>query len=44
MTMAFKLASPRLASQAEIGDRVSFTFEQTPAGPVVRDLAKAGGQ
>ena len=44
MTMAFKLASPRLASQAEIGDRVSFTFEQTPAGPVVRDLAKAGAQ
>ena len=44
MTMAFKLASPRLASLAEIGDRVSFTFEQTPAGPVVRDLAKAGAQ
>ncbi|HEY9236935.1 MAG TPA: efflux RND transporter periplasmic adaptor subunit [Phenylobacterium sp.] len=44
MTMAFKLASPRLATGVKTGDRVSFAFAQTPAGPVVREMTKAGAQ
>ena len=42
MTMTFKLASPQLATGVKAGDRVSFAFEQTPAGPVVREMTKAG--
>ena len=44
MTMAFKLASPRLATGVKTGDRVSFAFAQPPAGPVVREMTKAGAQ
>lgn len=44
MTMTFKLASPQLATGIKTGDRVSFAFEQTPAGPVVREMTKAGAQ
>lgn len=44
MTMTFKLASPKLATGVKTGDRVSFAFEQTPGGPVVREMTKAGGQ
>lgn len=44
MTMAFKLASPQLAAEAKTGDRVSFAFEQTAGGPVVREMSKAGAQ
>lgn len=44
MTMAFKLASPQLATGVKAGDRVSFAFEQTPGGPVVREMTKAGAQ
>lgn len=44
MTMTFKLASPQLATGVRTGDRVSFAFEQTPAGPVVREMSKAGAQ
>jgi Cu(I)/Ag(I) efflux system membrane fusion protein len=44
MTMAFKLASPQLATGISTGEGVSFAFEQTPAGPVVREMTKAGTQ
>lgn len=38
MTMQFPLASPDLAAGVRVGDRVAFAFEQTPTGPVVREL------
>ncbi len=41
MTMTFGLASPGLAQGVKVGDRVNFAFEQTPAGPVVRQMSKA---
>lgn len=44
MTMAFRLADPRLAREAKVGERVAFGFEQTPSGPVVRSLRRMGGQ
>ena len=44
MTMAFRLADPRLAREVKVGDRVAFGFEQTPSGPVVRSLRRMGGQ
>lgn len=44
MTMQFRLASPALASGIKTGDRVSFAFEQAQAGPLVREMTKAGAQ
>ncbi|MBJ7412220.1 MAG: efflux RND transporter periplasmic adaptor subunit [Phenylobacterium sp.] len=44
MTMQFRLADPRLAREVKVGDRVTFAFEQTQAGPVVRSLRRMGGQ
>lgn len=41
MTMRFPLAGPALAAGLEVGDRVAFAFEQTPEGPVVREMSKA---
>ena len=38
MTMTFRLGDPALARGVKAGDRVSFAFEQTPSGPVVRRL------
>ena len=38
MTMQFPLASPDLAAGVRVGDRVGFAFEQTPTGPVMREL------
>ena len=38
MTMAFRLAEPALARGLKAGDRVSFAFDQTPAGPTVRRM------
>jgi Cu(I)/Ag(I) efflux system membrane fusion protein len=42
MTMTFKLGSPTLARGFKVGDRIAFGFEQTPAGPVVRHVTRAG--
>jgi Cu(I)/Ag(I) efflux system membrane fusion protein len=42
MTMTFRLESPTLGKGLKVGDRVAFGFEQTPNGPVVRRLARAG--
>jgi len=44
MTMQFALASPNLARGLRVGDRVTFGFEQTPKGVLVRELGKAGSQ
>ncbi|WP_411286403.1 efflux RND transporter periplasmic adaptor subunit [Phenylobacterium sp.] len=44
MTMQFKLANPALAKGIRAGDRVTFTFEQRPAGPVVRRLAHSAAR
>lgn len=44
MTMTFSLASPALAQGVKAGDRVSFGFEQTPNGPVVRRMSRAAAQ
>jgi Cu(I)/Ag(I) efflux system membrane fusion protein len=44
MTMTFALASPELAKGVRAGDQVSFGFQQTPRGPVVRRMAKAGSR
>lgn len=38
MTMPFRLADPALARGLKAGDRVSFAFEQAPAGPTVRRM------
>lgn len=40
MTMTFKLEPPSLAKDLKAGDRVTFGFEQTSDGAVVRHLAK----
>lgn len=44
MTMAFKLADPALARGVKAGDRVTFAFEQTPGGPVIRRVAPAAAR
>lgn len=44
MTMTFGLGTPALAQGVKAGDRVTFAFEQTPAGPVVRQMTKAATQ
>jgi Cu(I)/Ag(I) efflux system membrane fusion protein len=44
MTMTFDLGSPALAQGVKAGDRVTFAFEQTPNGPVVRQMSKAAAQ
>ena len=41
MTMQFRLADPALGRGVKAGDRVTFAFEQAPAGPTVRRLSKA---
>ena len=41
MTMTFKLAAPALGQGVKVGDRMSFAFDQSPAGPTVRRLTKA---
>lgn len=42
MTMAFR-ADPMLLRGLKTGDQVSFAFDQPPAGPTVRRIAKIGG-
>lgn len=44
MTMQFRLAEPRLAQEVKVGDRVAFTFEQHPEGPLVRSLRRMSAQ
>jgi Cu(I)/Ag(I) efflux system membrane fusion protein len=41
MTMQFRLGDPAFARGIKAGDRVSFAFEQTPSGPVVRRIGPA---
>jgi Cu(I)/Ag(I) efflux system membrane fusion protein len=41
MTMTFRLADPALAQGVKVGDRVTFGFDQPPAGPTVRRMNKA---
>lgn len=38
MTMQFRLADPALARGIKAGDRVTFAFDQPPAGPTVRRM------
>ena len=42
MTMAFR-ADPMLLHGLKSGDQVTFAFDQSPAGPTVRRIAKIGG-
>jgi Cu(I)/Ag(I) efflux system membrane fusion protein len=42
MTMTFRLNPSSLAKGLKAGDRVTFGFEQTPNGPVVRQLTPTG--
>jgi len=44
MTMTFGLSSPALAQGVKPGDRVSFAFEQSPSGPVVRRMSRMPAQ
>jgi Cu(I)/Ag(I) efflux system membrane fusion protein len=44
MTMTFQLPDPAIARGLKIGDRVRFGFDQPPAGPTVRRMAKVAGQ
>lgn len=44
MTMTFQLPDPKIALGLKTGDRVRFGFDQPPAGPTVRRMAKVAGQ
>jgi Cu(I)/Ag(I) efflux system membrane fusion protein len=44
MTMTFMLPDARVARGLKAGDRVRFGFDQPPAGPTVRRMAKVVGQ
>lgn len=44
MTMTFALLNPSIAQGLKNGDRVRFGFDQPPAGPTVRRMAKVAGQ
>ncbi|MDE2620205.1 MAG: efflux RND transporter periplasmic adaptor subunit [Sphingomonadales bacterium] len=44
MTMTFQLPDPKIARGLKAGDRVRFGFDQPPAGPTVRRMAKVAGQ
>ena len=44
MTMTFRLGEPALARGFKTGDRVRFAFDQPPAGPTLRRMARAAGQ
>lgn len=44
MTMTFQLPDARVARGLKTGDRVRFGFDQPPAGPTVRRMAKVAGQ
>jgi Cu(I)/Ag(I) efflux system membrane fusion protein len=44
MTMQFRLGDPKLARGVKVGDRMAFSFVQTPDGPVVRTLQLAAGR
>lgn len=44
MTMTFQLPDPNVARGLKTGDRVRFGFDQPPAGPTVRRMAKVAGQ
>jgi Cu(I)/Ag(I) efflux system membrane fusion protein len=44
MTMTFHLANPAIARGLKSSDRVRFSFDQPPAGPTVRRMAKVANQ
>jgi Cu(I)/Ag(I) efflux system membrane fusion protein len=44
MTMTFQLSDPKIVRGLKMGDRVRFGFDQPPAGPTVRRMAKVAGQ
>jgi membrane fusion protein, copper/silver efflux system len=44
MTMSFRLADPALARGIRAGDQVTFAFEETPGGAVVRRLSPAAAR
>ncbi len=44
MTMTFQLPDARVARGLKTGDRVRFGFDQPPAGPTVRRMAKVVGK
>lgn len=44
MTMLFRVENPALLRGFKVGDRVTFAFDQPPAGPTVRRMTRAGGQ
>jgi Cu(I)/Ag(I) efflux system membrane fusion protein len=44
MTMTFQLPDAGVARGLKTGDRVRFGFDQPPAGPTIRRMAKVAGQ
>ncbi len=44
MTMTFALPDPSVARGLKTGDRVRFGFDQPPAGPTIRRMAKVAGR
>ena len=44
MTMTFRVEDPSLVRGYKVGDQVRFGFEQTPTGPALRHISRAGGQ
>lgn len=44
MTMMFKVKSPQLLSNLQVGDKVQFVVERADGGLMITDLKKATGQ
>ncbi|MDO8912132.1 MAG: efflux RND transporter periplasmic adaptor subunit [Phenylobacterium sp.] len=44
MTMTFRVENPSLVRGYKVGDQIRFGFEQTPTGPTLRRISRAGGQ
>jgi Cu(I)/Ag(I) efflux system membrane fusion protein len=44
MTMSFRIEDPALLRSFRVGDRVTFAFDQPPAGPTVRRMTHASGR
>ncbi|WP_430700664.1 efflux RND transporter periplasmic adaptor subunit [Phenylobacterium glaciei] len=44
MTMTFRVENPSLVRGYKVGDQVRFGFEQTPTGPTLRRVSRAGDQ
>mgnify|MGYP001809764377 CR=1 FL=1 len=44
MTMSFRIENPAISRGFRVGDRVTFAFDQPPAGPTVRRMTRVTGR